>query len=106
MLRRQFYSRAVFLINAVIGAALALPAAAYLLLPGKRNWDALALAHKIDQATRAAVKQRALSIVVRSKTRVDHRRQPQQKIAKGAADLRDDENRSPAEAVPSKAAPR
>jgi diguanylate cyclase (GGDEF)-like protein len=32
------------------------------LLPGKRNWDALALAHKIDEATRAAVKQRALSV--------------------------------------------
>jgi diguanylate cyclase (GGDEF)-like protein len=32
------------------------------LLPGKRNWDALALAHKIDEATRAAVKRRALSI--------------------------------------------
>jgi diguanylate cyclase (GGDEF)-like protein len=32
------------------------------LLPGKRNWDALALAHRIDQATRAAVKRRALSI--------------------------------------------
>ena len=32
------------------------------LLPGMRNWDALALAHKIDEATRAAVKQRALSI--------------------------------------------
>jgi diguanylate cyclase (GGDEF)-like protein len=32
------------------------------LLPGMRNWDALALAQKIDQATRAAVKQRALSI--------------------------------------------
>jgi len=32
------------------------------LLPGMRNWDALALAHKVDEATRAAVKQRALSI--------------------------------------------
>jgi diguanylate cyclase (GGDEF)-like protein len=32
------------------------------LLPGKRNWDALALAQKIDEATRAAVKQRALSM--------------------------------------------
>ena len=37
MLRREFHSRAVFLLNAVIGAALGLPAAAYLLLPGKRK---------------------------------------------------------------------
>ena len=32
------------------------------LLPGRRNWDGLALAHRIDQATRAAVDRRALSI--------------------------------------------
>lgn len=35
MLRREFYSRAVFLLNAIIGAALALPGAAYLLGPKK-----------------------------------------------------------------------
>ena len=32
------------------------------LLPGKRNWDALELAHKIDEATRAALGRRGLSI--------------------------------------------
>ena len=37
MLRREFYARAVFVLNAVIGAALSLPAAAYLLLPKKRK---------------------------------------------------------------------
>ena len=40
MLRREFHSRAVFFLNALIGAALALPAAAYLLLPGKRKQSA------------------------------------------------------------------
>ena len=32
------------------------------LLPGRRNWHGLALAHRIDEATRAAVDRRALSI--------------------------------------------
>ncbi len=37
MLRREFYSRAIVALNALMGLALGLPAAAYLLLPGKRK---------------------------------------------------------------------
>jgi menaquinol-cytochrome c reductase iron-sulfur subunit len=40
MLRRQFYARAVFALNALIGFAISLPAAAYLLLPGRRKQTA------------------------------------------------------------------
>lgn len=63
MLRREFYSRAVFVLNAIIGAALALPAAAYLLLPGKRkqtggNWSDAGSASSLTQEPRQTVIQR------------------------------------------------
>lgn len=37
MLRRQFHERAILALNALIGLALSLPAAAYLLFPGRRK---------------------------------------------------------------------
>lgn len=43
------------------------------LLPGRRNWDGLALGHRIDQATRAAVDRRALSIGLTESTGTEAR---------------------------------
>ncbi|MCB1021514.1 MAG: Rieske (2Fe-2S) protein [Bryobacterales bacterium] len=63
MLRREFHSRAIFVLNAVIGAALALPAAAYLLLPGKRKragggWSDAGSVSSLTEQPRQAIIQR------------------------------------------------
>ena len=43
------------------------------LLPGRRNWDGLALAHRIDQATRAVMNRRVLSIGLTESTGTEAR---------------------------------
>ena len=62
MLRREFYTRAIFALNAVIGAALSLPAAAYLLLPGKRKiaagWSDAGSASTLNESPRQVLIQR------------------------------------------------